>query len=176
VRLHLPPDLRSGAVIRTEMLEPQNVYAFARYIFQQINYWPDSGVKDYGVAIYRMAAYLAPRFKDELKADLEQRAKRGELPDRIRAVQDVPGHGYEESRVTIHGNGAWTVMLDLHIDEHVRGMSVKSVSVRYPLRVIHYDVNPETNPWELALDGYDPPGPQRLEPDKPGQPVQEQRG
>ena len=175
VRLHLPPDLRSGAVLRIETPEPQNVYAFAHHIFQQINYWPDSGEKDYGVAIYRMAGYLTPRFIDELKSDLEQRAKRGELSERIRAVQDMPGHGYEESRVPVHGNGAWTVLLDLHIDEHVRGMEVKSVSIRYPLRVIHYDVNPETNPWGLALDGYDAPGPQRIEPEKSGEPFREKK-
>lgn len=46
VRLHLPPDLRSGAVLRLDDPRPENVYAFAHYIFQQLNHWPDNGDKD----------------------------------------------------------------------------------------------------------------------------------
>lgn len=112
-----------------------------------------------------MAAYLTPAFLDELRTDLDQRGQRGELTDRRRSLETVPGHGYEETRVTLHGNGAWTVRLDFHIEEHVRGMTVKQVDVTYPLRVIRYEVNPELNPWGLALDGYGAGGPRRLGPD-----------
>lgn len=170
-RFHLPPDLRSGAVVKIDDPHPENIYAFAGYIFQQLNYWPDDGEKDYGAAVYRMAAYLSPQFLDELNTDLAERGKRGELSERRRAIHDVPGAGYQESRVKVHGNGAWTAQMDLHIDEHVRGMGVKSVDVRYPLRVIRRDVNPEINPWGLVLDGFDPPGPQRLSvfPDSPAE-------
>ncbi len=41
-------------------------------------------------------------------------------------------------------------------------MNVKRVNVRYPLRVVRYNVNPETNPWGLALDGYGKQGPTKL--------------
>lgn len=163
-RFHLPPDLRSGAVVKIDDPHPENVYAFAEYIFQQLNYWPENGEKDYGAALYRLAAYLSPQFLNELKTDLAERGRRGELSERRRAIQDMPGAGYEESRVSVHGNGAWTAQLELHIDEQVRGMAVKSVDIRYPLRVIRLDVNPEINPWGLVLDGFDAPGPQRLQP------------
>jgi len=62
----------------------------------------------------------------------------------------------------VRGNGSWTVQLDLHIDEEVKGMNVKAIDVRYPIRVINYDVDSNDNPWGLALDGFDAPGPSRI--------------
>jgi len=160
--LHLPPDLRSGAVVSLDDPQPHNVYAFAEGIYQQLNYWRENGEKDYADALFRLAAYLTPPFQDELKGDLDLRGRKGELSGRKRVIQPVPGHGYAEKRVRVHGNGSWTVFLDLHIEESVGGMTVKNLDVRYPLRVVRYDVNPEANPWGLALDGYDRPGPDRL--------------
>lgn len=163
VRVYLPPDLRSGAVVRLDAPQPENVYAFARYIFQQLNYWPDSGQKDYGEALYRLQDYLTPGFLAQLQSDLEERGKRGELSDRVRSIQEMPGHAYEEAKVTVVGNGVWVVHLDFRIAEHVKGMAVKNVDIRYPLRVLRYDVNPERNPWGLVLDGYAESGPSRME-------------
>ena len=50
----------------------------------------------------------------------------------------------------------------MHIEEQVKGMLVKSVNVRYPVRVVRYDVDLNANQWGLALDGYADPGPTRL--------------
>jgi integrating conjugative element protein (TIGR03746 family) len=52
--VHIPPDLRSGAVLALNEVAPANVYAFAFYIFQQLNRWPEDGARDYGRAIYRV--------------------------------------------------------------------------------------------------------------------------
>jgi hypothetical protein len=41
-------------------------------------------------------------------------------------------------------------------------MTVKQTAIRYPLRVVSLDVDPESNPWGLALDGFTPEGPRRL--------------
>ena len=49
LRVYVPPDLRSGAVLAAEEVPPANVYAFAFYIFQQLNRWPDNGATDYGI-------------------------------------------------------------------------------------------------------------------------------
>ena len=162
IKLHYPPDLRSGAVLGIDEVPPANVYAFAHYIFQQLHRWPEDGSQDYGLNIYRLAAYLTPRFQAELVADLELRGKRGELAGRTRGVQEIPGHGYEERRVDIPSDDAWVVWLDLSLHETVGGMSVKETHVRYPLRVVRYDVDPEANPWGLVLDGFAGDGPTRL--------------
>ncbi|MCG8033805.1 MAG: TIGR03746 family integrating conjugative element protein, partial [Candidatus Thiodiazotropha taylori] len=55
-----------------------NVYAFAFYIFQQLNRWPDDGAKDYGKAIFRISPYVTPRYRTDLMTDLEQRGRKGE--------------------------------------------------------------------------------------------------
>ena len=159
---HVPPDLRSGAVVRKGEVPDANVYAFTHYIFQQLNRWPVEGSTDYGNNLYRLAAYITPPFRAALEADLELRAKRGELTGRTRAVQEIPGTGYEERRVDVLGNGSWTVWLDLQISEWVKGMKVKDAVVRFPLRVVRYDVDRELNPWGLALNGFADPGPRRL--------------
>ena len=37
--VHVPPDLRSGAILAVDEVPPSSVYAFAFYIFQQLNRW-----------------------------------------------------------------------------------------------------------------------------------------
>ncbi|WP_404357119.1 PFL_4703 family integrating conjugative element protein [Methylotuvimicrobium sp. KM1] len=162
IRFHIPPDLRSGAVLKLDEVPPPNVYAFAHYIFQQLNHWEENGETDYGKQVFRMAAYLTPEFRQFLTHDLELRGKRGELSGRVRGIQLIPGHGYEERRVDVLDRNTWLVWLDFRIEETVRGMDVKSLDIRYPIRVVRYHVDPEVNPWGLALDGFGGEGPQRL--------------
>jgi len=80
----------------------------------------------------------------------------------VRGVQEVPGHGYEERRVDVLAPGVWVVWLDLDLYESVKGMTVKKTTIRYPLRVVRLAVDPESNPWGLALDGFSAEGPRRL--------------
>jgi integrating conjugative element protein (TIGR03746 family) len=77
-------------------------------------------------------------------------------------MQEIPGHGFEEQRVSVLGGDAWIVRLDLDLLESVKGMTVKRTAIRYPLRVVRYAVDLEANPWGLALDGFDDGGPRRL--------------
>jgi integrating conjugative element protein (TIGR03746 family) len=163
LRVHLPPDLRAGAVVKPDDPRPENVYAFARTVFQSLNYWPDDGQTDYGKAIFAVGYYLTPRYREELNTDLDLRGKGGELASRVRSIQEIPGHGYAESRVRVVGNGTWVVTLDFRIYEFVRGTPVKTVAVSYPLRVVRLETDPDRNPWGLALDGYDADGPRRIE-------------
>lgn len=166
IRVHVPPDLRSGAVLENGEIKPPNVYAFAAYIFQQLNHWAENGEHDYGQQIFSMAPYLTPRFREYLTNDLELRGKRGELSNRVRGAQPIPGHGYEERRVDILDADSWMVWLDLIVSETVQGMPVKNISIRYPIRVVRYNVDPELNPWGLALDGFADQGPMRLTDDE----------
>ena len=160
--VHVPPDLRSGATQTIDEVPPANVYAFAFYIFQQLNHWSEDGAQDYGKAIFRISPYVTPRYRAELIADMELKGKQGELAYRVRGVQEVPGHGYEERRVDVLATGVWVVWLDIDLFESVKGMTVKKTSIRYPLRVVRLSVNPEANPWGLALDGFAATGPRRL--------------
>ena len=162
--VHIPPDLRSGAVISPDSPEPTHVYAFAYYIFQQLNRWPENGSEDFGNAIYALSGYVTPKYLATLKKELDQKGRRGELVNRVRGVQQIPGHEYEEARVDLLGDGIWIVWLDLELQESVKGMSIKRTDIRYPLRVVSHAIDPEINPWRLALDGYGAEGPRRLEP------------
>ncbi len=168
--VHIPPDLRSGAMQHHTAVPAATVYAFAFYIFQQLNRWPEDGSRDYGHAIFRIAPYVTPRYRAELLANLEEKGRRGELAYRVRALQGIPGFGYAEDRVDILDAQTWQVWLDLELLESVKGMTVKRTQIRYPLRVVRYAVDPETNPWGLALDGFGADGPRRLtEPDLLGE-------
>ena len=160
--VHVPPDLRSGATLSVNEVPAANVYAFAFYIFQQLNRWPEDGAKDYGQAIFRIAPYVTPSYRAALMADLDLKGRQGELAYRVRGVHEIPGHGYEERSVDILAPGVWVVWLDLDLFESVKGMTVKQTAIRYPLRIVRLAVDPEANPWGLALDGYANAGPQRL--------------
>lgn len=160
--VHVPPDLRSGATQTIDQVPPANVYAFAFYIFQQLNHWSEDGAQDYGKAIFRISPYVTPRYRADLIADMELKGKQGELAYRVRGVQEVPGHGYVEQRVDVLAPGVWVVWLDIDLFESVKGMTVKKTSIRYPLRVVRLSVDPEANPWGLALDGFGATGPRRL--------------
>lgn len=160
--VHIPPDLRSGAALAPEEVPPANVYAFAFYIYQQLNRWPDDGATDYGRAIFRVAPYLTPRYRADLLAELDQKGRQGELAYRVRGMQEIAGHGYEERRVDVLNGDTWIVWLDLDLLESVKGMTVKRTAIRYPLRVVRYAVDLDANPWGLALDGFGSEGPRRL--------------
>ena len=78
-------------------------------------------------------------------------------------MQERPGHTFDELRVQMLNADIWVVWLDLELQESVKGMSIKKTFIRYPLRVVRYAVDPEKNPWQLALDGFTDEGPRRLE-------------
>ena len=162
LRVHVPPDLRSGARLSLDEVPPANVYAFAFYIFQQLNRWSEDGAKDYGMAIFRVSPYLTPRYRADLIADMEMKGKQGELAYRVRGMHEISGHGFAERRVDVLAPGVWVVWLDLDLFESVKGMTIKRTAIRYPLRVVSLSVDPESNPWGLALDGFAGNGPHRL--------------
>lgn len=159
--VHIPPDLRQGAVMGVTDIHPANVYGFAVYLFQQLNRWPENGAVDYGAAIVRLSPYLTPRYREQLLADLARKGERGELVNRTRSVEAEPQS--PEQAVRALGYGTWQVTLDEHLTETVRGMTVKVARIRYPLRIVRLNVDAELNPWGLALDGFDEPGPERLD-------------
>jgi len=178
VDVHLAPDVRAGDTVHVtgghSPVPKPNVYGFAYYIWQQINRWQTDGVKDYGQQIFNMQYYLTPRCQAQLQADMETRQGKGELRKRTRQITEIPGFPYSENRVLSEGPDAWTVLLDMQVTETFGGQGVKDVFIRYPLRVVRFDVDRERNPWRLALDCFGANRPARLNPAelKAGNPVQ----
>ena len=155
--IHVPPDLRSGSTRKWWDIPSENVYAFALYIFGQLNRWPSDGEQDYRRAIYGLQSYLTPACKAFLDGDYEYRKAAGELRQRVRGVYEILGRGYSEDpelRVKQLDRDSWLVTLDLNADEYYAAEPVKRVAVRYPLRVVRFDLDPERNKWGLALDCY----------------------
>lgn len=137
----------------------------AFYVFQQLNRWPTDGEVDYQRNIHSLSAYFTPSCQTYLEADYRIRRDNGELRKRIRGVYEIPGRGYADDptkRVQQISNDEWLVTFDIAADEYFGSEQVKRALVRYPVRVIKMDVDPEKNPFGLALDCYDTT-PQRIE-------------
>ncbi|MEQ1636818.1 MAG: PFL_4703 family integrating conjugative element protein [Methylococcales bacterium] len=171
LRIYIPPDLRTGAAVKSDELHPAHIYAFANTLFQQANHW-GNGEKDYAEKIFKFSAYFTPTYHDALLTDMQLRGKNGELVDRTRTIQPATTNGFEDRRVAILSDNTWVVWLDFNIRESVKGMEVKNVTIRYPLRVVRYDIDLDQNPWGLALDGYYGEGPKTLKANE-GQPLPE---
>lgn len=170
--IHVPPDLRSGSTRPWWDVPPESIYAFAFYIFQQLNRWPTNGENDYPRNLRALAAYLTPACQAYLQHDYDYRRRTGELRQRVRGIYEIPGRGYGDApveRVKTLSNRDWIVTLDVSADEYYGAEQVKRALVRYPLKVAKSDIDPEHNPFGLVLDCYSGP-PQRIVtplPDKP---------
>lgn len=167
--IHVPPDLRSGSVRKWWQVPPESVYAFAFYIWQQVQRWPTNGEDDYPRNLQALSAYLTPGCRGFLQQDYEYRRSNGELRQRQRGVYEIPGRGYgqdPDARVRVVSSSDWVVTLDLSADEYLASEQVKRALVRYVLKVVRMDVDPERNPFGLALDCH-AQAPQRIAPAAP---------
>ncbi len=150
--IHQPPDLRSGSTRPRWEVPPSTVYAFGFYVFQQLNSWPKDGEQDYPARIKSLSPYLTPECQTLLEDDARKRNFSGELRERVRGIYEIPGRGYRGDRVEIVDRDHWVIRLDLTADEYYHNEPVKRALVRYPLKVVRWDVNPELNPFGPALD------------------------
>lgn len=164
--IYNPPDLRTGSVRNWWEIPPSTVYAFSLYTFQQLNRWQKDGEVDYLNNIETLRPFMTPGCYNYLKRDYDNRSLLGELKGRERSVYEMPGRGYEASRVQVNSDDSWFVNLDLYTDEYFGteriNEKVKRVLVRYPLHIVRMDTDPQNNPWGLGLDCYRGQ-PQRIE-------------
>jgi integrating conjugative element protein (TIGR03746 family) len=167
IDLHINPDLRAGDTVSvangTAPIPNPNVYSFAYYVWQQVNRWQTDGGTDYGTQIYNFQSYLTPRCQAQLKGDLEARNRSGELRMRTRQITEIPGLGFQDARVIGEGPAAWNVLLDMQVIETFRSQPVKDTFVRYPIRVVRFDVDRQRNPFRLALDCFGDNKPARID-------------
>lgn len=162
--IHVPPDLRSGSTRAWWDVPPESVYAFTFYVFQQLHRWPMNGEEDYARNIRALSAYLTPACKAFLEHDYAARRDSGELRQRVRGIYEIPGRGYGDdpmARVKTRSDRDWLVTLDLTVDEYYGAEQVKRALIRFPLKVVRLDVDPQKNPFGLALDCYEHP-PERI--------------
>ena len=153
IKIDIPPDLRTGSTRGINERHPFNVYSFGLYIFQQLNNWPLDGLEDYKKQRRNLSCYFTPRFSAELQRDYDRRLKLHELA-RTRALQEMPGRPYESKRIYKESAESWVAYYDVNVKETFKGEIIKDIFVRYPIRVVKWDVDPECNLWGLALDGY----------------------
>lgn len=162
--IHVPPDLRSGSTRKWWDVPPESVYSFTFYIWQQLQRWPTNGDEDYSRNIHVLAPYFTPACQTYLRHDYEYRRNAGELRQRVRGIYEIPGRGYGDDptqRVKTVSDRDWVVTLDVTADEYYGAEQVKRALVRYPIKVVRVDVNPERNPFGLMLDCYSS-APQRI--------------
>ena len=120
--VHVPPDLSAGATLSVHEVGKASVFAFAFYVFQQLNRWPEDGADDYPEAIFKLSPYLTESYRTELLESLELKGQRGELAHRTRSVQSLT-RGDEEQAVNVLDRRTWQVTLNLQLTETVRGMT-----------------------------------------------------
>ena len=149
--LHIPPDLSAGVKLKAGEIHKANIYTFAAYVMISINDWQKNGAGDFPRLINEYACAVTPRFKVELEASKEEKARNGELA-RTRSAGQLGV--FTDAHVQILSkNQSWLVWLDLAINEHVNGVQVKDTSIRYPVPVVRD--NRKCNPFGLAIDGYE---------------------
>ena len=148
-RVSLPPDLRYGSQILLNQIHPWEVYNFAGYIWQQLNRCPNDCLSDYPQNLDRLSSFITPTFKAWLRHDAENRST--EFHQRTRFVLPLADADFNSS-VTQDDSNSWTVVMDVELHEDIGGVPVKNVQIRYYLRVVSRNIDPEFNPWGLFLD------------------------
>jgi len=137
------------------------VYSFAQMVFQNLNHWSYDGEKEYEKNIRANEQMLTPEYRAFLRRDVERRKgnkNSSELRSRTRSIRPITS-GWDEDRVKVVATrdgkpSAWVVLLDVELIEKIKGETIKHLYLRYPLRVALYDIDRDSNPWLLALDGY----------------------
>ncbi|MDR2015202.1 MAG: TIGR03746 family integrating conjugative element protein [Azoarcus sp.] len=153
--IHVPPDLRSGSTRMWWDIPPENVYAFAFYIWQQLHRWPTDGEADYARNIRALSAYFTPSCQNWLESDFAYRKTHNELRQRVRGIYEIPGRGYGDDpsmRLKTLSKRDWVAVLDVSADEYFGTEQVKRALVRYRVKVAKMDADPEKNPFGMMID------------------------
>lgn len=155
--VHIPPDLRSGAVMQANEIPSASVFNNTVYIWQAINTWTKSGEVDSFALVDRYSAFITPGFAQSLKD--EYKKNQFDIRGRQRRMYLLPGSEYTDNRVIVKNRGqSWVVYLDVMVEESLEGTVVKQTPIRYPVIVERADFSKDTNPIALQLAGfYEPP-------------------
>lgn len=147
--VHVPPDLTNGAVLKPGEVKAVNAYAFAVYVWRNLNDWGSSGKDDYSRLIDEYRCLVTPEFERWLRQNQLLKRRQGEL-DRTRVLADLGL--FKPEYVTAMGGNIFAVSLLTTIQERVKGVVIKDVGMSYALRVVP-DYR-KCNVMGMALDGF----------------------
>ncbi len=157
ITVYIPPDPVAGGFQTAGMPSAPTVYGFVAQTLQQLYHWPIDGEIDYANAIDMQTPYLTTTFRRELQADfarLRNRSGLNELRGRARALHPAPERLYSPEQVQRIGPGVWGVEIEYRLVESIEASPIKDTVIRYAVRVVRADVNPNGNRWGLQLDGW----------------------
>ncbi len=160
VRVSLPPILNYGASIKPGVIQPHEVYAFAGYIYQQMNTWRQDGEVDFSKNLTNLRFLLTNDGKNYFTQLITDLGREDQLGGRTRFI--VPLENYDASMVETIGMNNWIVKLRYVLRETLNDVIIKDwikLEVRLPVRYENKD--PEYNPWGLWL-GAPISAPQRI--------------
>jgi integrating conjugative element protein (TIGR03746 family) len=163
--IHVPPDLRSDSTRKWWDVPPESVCLLVLHLAAGTALAHERR-RRLSAHLRALSAYLTPSCRAFLQQDYEYRRASGELRQRVRGIYEIPGRGYGDdpaTRVKVVSDRDWIVTLDVSADEYYGSEQVKRALVRYPIKVVRLDIDPEHNPFGLALDCY-AGAPQRIEP------------
>jgi len=149
ITVHVPPDLSKGATLKPGELQAANSYAFANYVWRNLNDWGVSGKEDYKRLIDEYRCLVTPEFERWLRLNEAQKRRQGEL-DRTRVFSEI--NAYKPEFVSELGSNVFSVALVMKIQERVKSVVIKDVGMSYSLRVI--PDSRKCNEMGMALDGF----------------------
>lgn len=149
ITVHVPPDLSKGATLKPGALQAANTYAFAMYVWRNLNDWGVNGKEDYERLINEYQCLVTPEFEKWLRNNHALKRKQGEL-DRTRVLSEISP--YHPQTVTELGSNVFSVALLLKIQERVKGVIIKDVAMSYSIRVV--PDSRKCNVMGMALDGF----------------------
>lgn len=160
LRVYIPPDISNGATLKINEIPNPLIYSFAYEVWQELNYWPEDGSKDYTKNLRIFSAYVTPEFQSQLNQEYNDLLAAGQI-QRQRFIQGVAGSAYDASHVKKLSNNTWEVDLKVRLMEYKNNQLVKDTEILYPLLITRHDVSNSLNPYGLAIAGFITP-PQRL--------------
>lgn len=153
VRITIPPNLEFGQIISSADIDYQQIYQLAGQVMQNIYHWQNSGKEDFKQNINKLTALITPEYKQYLLEEYSKLNRQNKL-DKTRAlIPLVPISEYKDDFVTpIENNTAFVVLIDFKLQTHQENYLIIDAKLRYTVRVVIRDVNPDYNPWGWQLD------------------------
>lgn len=156
--ISIPPDLRTGALVKPGDKQPENVFAFTTSVFMSLNSWGENGQKDYPNNIKKLLPFITPNFRNELVDDMKKKDKAGELQGITRQLSLPAEYVFDTDTITIVNSNEWIVKLPLEIKEYVDGQLIKDIEVLYSFTVKRMRTNVAKNAEQIGIDSfYQPP-------------------
>jgi len=154
----VPPDLRTGALIKPGEKQPEDVFAFTATVFQAVQNWRTNGFEDYPRNIENTAPFITNDFRNTLLRDFERKRSEGELQGIARQLALPAEYMFGSNTIEVINSNEWLVKIPMEVKEYVDGQLVKDIEVLYSLIVRRVRTDVTRNAHQIAIDRfYEPP-------------------